>query len=352
MTERTPGDSTPDDRNAKDKIPYLGGETRFFPDPHLRLIKDIVRAYPDDDRGAAGRVGIGLVGIPFDRGVTSHRQGARLAPHSVREALFDCSTYNLDLDVDIGHLTIADCGNVETVVDDFEETHRRVEEALTPLFGAFGCLLIIGGDHSLSAPSIRALARSMPGKKIGIVDFDTHFDVRSGWEGNSGMWAREVQEIPGSPVSGRNIAQIGVHGFDYSEYYRDVVREMGLAVFRPRDVRRRGMEDVMAEALERAADGVDALYVTVDIDVLDPPFAPGTNKPAHGGLMGWELVEGVVMAGGHPLMRGLDLMEIAPPLDEQSITVDMGAEVLAQFLGACALRAAGSSEAPGKKGGE
>lgn len=315
------------------EIPYLGGESRFFPDPNLVLVKDILLAHTQEDS-----LDVGIVGIPFDRGITSHRQGARIAPMVVREALFDCSTYNLDLDVDIGNLRITDCGNVEIIVDDFKETQRRVEAALTSLFESFPILQIIGGDHSLSYPSLKALSNSLPGKSIGVVVFDTHHDVRSGWDQNSGMWVREILEDGNASVIGENIVQIGIHGFDYSEFYRDVVNQLGITFFRPADVRKQGIERIISKALEIASNGTDAIYISVDIDVMDPPFAPGTNKPAPGGMMPWEVIEGVVIAAQHPLTRALDIMEISPPLDIQTITSDLGAEIMIQFLGGLSMR--------------
>ena len=315
------------------EIPYLGRRSNFFPDPNMTLVSDIIRPFELGEKADAG-----VVGIPFDRGVTSHRQGARLAPQAVREGLQACSTYNLDLDVDIGDFRLVDCGDVEVAITDFDETHRRVEAALTPLFESGMTLLIIGGDHSLSSPSVKALCRAMAGGGVGVIDFDAHHDMRSGWGENSGLWVREIQEIAGTPVKGENIVQIGIHGFSYSKYYRDVVKAMGITVFKPTDVRQRGIDAVMGEALDRASDGTNAIYVSVDIDVMDPPYAPGTNAPEHGGMMPWDVVRGVVLAGQHKLTRALDVMEIAPPLDVSKITSSLGVEVLMQFLGALSIR--------------
>ncbi len=315
------------------EIPYLGGRSNFFPDPHVIRVADLIRPWAQSEAADAG-----LVGIPFDGGVISHRLGARFGPQAVREDMFECSTFNLDLDVDIGSLHLVDCGDIEIAITDYDETHRRVVAALTPLFETGMTLLIIGGDHSLSAPCVRALCQSGRGQRVGVIAFDAHHDMRSGWEHNAGLWVREIQEQPQPPVRGQNIVQIGIRGFSYSEYYRDIVRAMGITVFKPADVRRRGIEEVMAEALERAAAETDALYISVDVDVFDPPYVPGTNSPAHGGLMPWEVVEALVMAGRHPLTRAVDVMEIAPPLDVSRITSTLGAELLMQFLGALALR--------------
>jgi len=314
-------------------IPYLGGKTDFFPDPNLKLLRDIIQPFD-----VATVPEIGIVGLPFDGGVVSHRRGARFAPKIIRDIMLECSTYNLDLEVDVENLNIADCGDVDVVTGDYDETHRRVELALTALFHKNMTMLVIGGDHSLSAPSIKALCNTLVGKKVGVIDFDTHYDIRSGWERNAGLWVREIQEIPGNAVLGKNIVEIGIHGFAYSKYYSDVVKNMGISVFKPTDVRKLGIEQVMEKAIEIASDGTDAIYVSVDIDVVDAPYAPGTNDAPHGGMMPWEVVQGIVQAAQHPLTRAIDVMEVAPPLDNNLITSNLGVEILMQFLGGLSLR--------------
>jgi formimidoylglutamase len=314
-------------------IPYLTNNHNFFPDPNLVLVSEIIKEFQPDKPADAG-----IVGIPFDRGVISHRQGSRFAPKVVRELLADCTTYNLDLDVDIKDLHLVDCGDVDVSIVDYDETHSRIEKALTHLFKHGMAMVIIGGDHSASYPSIKALCNSMPDQKIGIIDFDSHYDIRSGWNRNAGLWAREVQELPGNQVNGSNIVQIGIHGFSYSRYYRDMITQMGISVVKPSEVRKYGMAKVMEKAITIASDGTDAIYISVDIDVMDPPYAPGTNDAPHGGLVPWQVIEGVVLAGLHPLTRAIDIMEISPPLDVNNITANLGAEIIMQFLSALALR--------------
>jgi arginase family enzyme len=167
---------------------------------------------------------------------------------------------------------------------------------------------------------------------VGVVDFDTHHDIREGWERNSGLWAREVLQIQGRPIKGSNFVQVGVHGYRYSSYYHKKLKEYGVRLYSTLDVRRDGMESVVESALRSASDGTDAIYLSVDIDVLDQAFAPGTNASYPGGLMPEDLMEGVFHVGTHPLVRAMDLMEIAPPLDANNMTSRRGADVLLSFL--------------------
>jgi formimidoylglutamase len=278
-------------------------------------------------------VDAGIVGIPFDRSVDhDHRRGASLGPGQIRDELYTKSTYYIDHDTDVGHLKMVDCGDVEVTID-YGETHRRVEAALTPIFGSGMTPVIIGGDHSVTYPCIKALCNSLDQrKKLGVIDLDAHHDCRQGLEKVSGLWAREIQEMENAPVKGENIVQIGIHGSNYSRFYRDYVERTGITVYTPMEIRRRGIEVITEEAIEKASNGVDALYLSVDIDVLDQTFAPGTVAPTPGGLTPWDVTECIFRASGHPLVCALDVMEVAPPLDVNDMTSKNAADIIMNFL--------------------
>lgn len=297
-------------------------------DPHITRLGQIAREWDGSERADAA-----IVGIPFDGSIDHRaRRGARLGPCFIREVLYAKSTFYLELDTDIGNLKIVDCGDVN-VTTNFRESHRRIEAALTPIFESGMVPVIIGGDHSATYPSIRALCNSMEdGKRLGVIDFDSHHDCRSGLEEVSGLWVREIQEIEKTTVRGKNIVQIGVHGSAYSQFYRDYVRKTGITVFTPIDVRKRGVDTITKEALDLASDGVDVIYVSVDIDVLDQTFAPGTLAPTPGGLTSWDVIESIIEISRHPLVRALDIMEVAPPLDADNMTSKVAAEIIMNFL--------------------
>lgn len=306
-----------------------------FPDPNLIWLCKSVSSWdgklvPD----------VGFLGIPFDKGVASARRGASLGPKSVRDALYYYTDYCIEHDVSYSSMRMVDLGDVRVDESSFSETHRRVETVLSDLFALRAVILTIGGDHSLGHPIIKAFCkeRLKRGQKLGIVDFDSHFDTRSGWKENSGLWAREILELEGEPVKGDNFAQIGVHGYRYSKYYRDQVEKYGIKFYTPLDVRREGMESIVSEALKTASDGTDAIYLSVDIDCLDQTFAPGTNSSYPGGLLPLDLMTGVYSVAKHPLTGAMDLMEVAPGLDVGNLTSRMGAEVLLNFLCGIATR--------------
>ena len=307
-----------------------------LPDPNVTWMFQIVRNWDYLQKADAG-----LVGVPFDGAVVTGRQGARYGPKAVRDAFYANATYSLELDVDLSSLNIVDCGDVEVNLMDAVETYERTEAVLTFIFKSGIIPLIIGGDHSLTSPCIKALCMLLKGKKVGIVDFDSHHDCRVGLKGpQSGVWLREILEIEGEPIRGENIAQIGIHGFRYSLVYRNYVRKNNIRVFTPKDVREKGMESVIEEALEVASNGTDAIYVSVDIDCLDIAFAPGCAACSPGGLTTSDLITGVIEVAKHPLTHAIDIMEIAPPLDVNDMTVKVGGEVLINFLCGLLLRKA------------
>jgi formimidoylglutamase len=299
-----------------------------FPDPNLTWLSRVFKEWDGMSHADAG-----VVGIPFDRGVVSHRQGARLGPKSVRDALYFYTDYCIEHDVVLSKLKLVDFGDVAVDVASYGETRARVESVMTDIFRTGSIPLIVGGDHSNSYPCVKGLCNNMRvGQRLGVIDFDSHHDVRAGWKENSGLWAREIQEIEGRPVRGENVVQIGVHGYVYSTVYRDFVKKSGMKIFTPLDVYKRGILEVVSEALQRASDGTDMIYVSVDIDVLDQAYAPGTNAPFPGGLTTRELTTAIFEIAKHPKIRAMDLMEVAPPLDIQDLTSKVGAEVLMNFL--------------------
>ena len=298
------------------------------PEPHVEWINQIVEEWspeiPSD---------VGVVGIPYDRGIVVPRLGARLGPRFVREILYSSTTYSYELDADLSSLRIVDCGDVDVDIMSYEETHRRVEQVLTQICDAHIIPLIIGGDHSLSYPCVRALCQSKgKGTKVGVIDFDAHLDCRTDWKENHGLWAREIQEIETGQVSGENIVQIGIRGFGYSTFYRDYVKKTGMTVFTAREVKQRGIDAVIEDSVKTAMDGTDIVYVSVDIDALDQASAPGTSSPLPGGLDSWELLSSLYYVGKNCSVGALDLMEVSPPLDIDNMTSRTGASVILNFL--------------------
>ena len=311
----------------KPNTTLTSGGMSLVPDQTVTFLSDHIKRW-----NGSSEADVGILGVPFD-GCVSYRPGARFGPEGVRRAMKLCTTFSVSLDVDCATLNIVDCGDVVTS-NDLIKMQSNIEMVITHMLNHGMTPLLIGGDHSISFPAIRALSQHNKGVKIGVIDFDAHFDNRSPQPGHehSGMWASQIQDMEDLPVSPQNIVQIGIGDFAYSRNYSDAIKAAGGSYFTPYDVREQGMKSICVEALERACDGVDALYVTVDIDCLQQAYAPGTSVPNATGLTPWELLEGLSIVCTHPLVRGLDLVEIAPPLDLNDMTSRLGAEIIGNML--------------------
>jgi agmatinase len=278
---------------------------------------------------------IGIVGIPFDTAVMG-RRGCRFGPESVRSSLVFSYVYDPGLNVDLSKgLTITDFGNIDVFQTDVLRTHERCEQVLTEIRKAGVTPVVIGGDHSLAYPNVKSLMNTTAGR-VGVINIDSHLDVRHSHhdEVSSGTPFRRLMEEAEKPMLGKNFVEIGINGWLNSRYYMDYCEEMGVTVIPAREVHRRSVDDVIAQSLERVTDGVDAFYVSLDIDGVDLAAAPGTCAPSPGGLTQYEVLEMVWQFGQHPLCRGFDVMEVAPSLDAAGVTSMLGAALIMNYMAA------------------
>jgi len=281
-----------------------------------------------------------LVGVPFDGGTVGGRPGSRLAPKEIRASFPASRTYDPYLDIDISEvLTVIDAGDVEVVYTDVHATIERTCTAVTHLLHVPVIPIVMGGDHLITYPCLQALVDVTPGY-VGVINFDSHFDVRVSYGGeiSSGTPFRMALERSNGKIKPQNFVEIGPHGFHTQRVYREYIDEQGIRLITAQEVHKRGIEAVLERAIAWATDGVEALYVSVDIDALDFGWAPGTGNPTPGGLTGTQILEAVAALGRHPLTRVFDVVEISPPLDVANLTVIMGREIIMNFLGGLALR--------------
>lgn len=287
----------------------------------------------------AESVDIGIVGVPFDTAVMG-RRGCRFGPQSVRNSLVFSNVYDPSIDVDLSTgISVTDFGNIDVLQTDVLGTHERIEHVMTAILGLDVTPVIIGGDHSITYPNVKSLINNTEGN-VGVIMIDGHLDVRHSHHGevSSGTPFRRIMEEPDKPVLPKNLVEVGINGWLNSRYYMDYCREMGVTVIPARQVHRRGVDDVITQALELAADGTEAIFLSIDIDGLDLSVAPGTCAPNPGGLTAYQGLEMVWQIGQHPKARGLDVLEIAPSLDCEGITSMMGAALIMHYMGATKIR--------------
>nr|WP_264373610.1 formimidoylglutamase [Paenibacillus psychroresistens] len=281
----------------------------------------------------------GVIGIPLSKPSISH-SGASTTPAAVRAAFKSFTTYSLEYEVDLQHLKVRDLGDIQMHVTDISECHRRIEESLRALYKAQPNLipLIFGGDHSITFPSLKAFVERHPGRKVGIIHFDAHHDVRNFDDGGvtNGTPFRSI--IESNIVEGRNIVQIGIRGFMNSKPYHDYVKNKGVHVYTSRDVRTMGINAVLDKAIELAGDGTDVLYVSFDMDVIDQAYAPGCPAIGAGGMEPWDVLDAMYRLGALPQVQGLDFVCIDPTVDVRNMTSRLAVQIMLSFLAGLAMR--------------
>jgi len=298
-------------------LPRFAGIPTFMRLPHIGL--DSTRI-PDVD--------IGLIGVPWDNG-TTNRPGPRHGPRQLRDLSTMMRAENGATGVrPYEAVNCADLGDVGPNPADIQDSMERITAFYDRVKEAGILPLTAGGDHLLSLPVLRALARDRP---VGMVHFDSHTDLFRSYFGGQKYthgtpFRRAVEE--GLLDPGR-VVQIGIRGTAFDMEDRDFARSAGIRVIPVEEYFARGPEDVMAEAREIAGDG--PTYVSYDIDFVDPSFAPGTGTPEVGGPNSFEALLVARLLDGLDLV-GADLVEVSPPFDPSGGTAFLGVSIMFELL--------------------
>jgi formimidoylglutamase len=289
------------------------------------------------DGGAAPRVA--LLGVPFD-GASVVRTGSREGPDAVRRAMGNYTTFATSTGASIAGAGAADVGDLEVVLTDMPGTFARLRETVAALVSGGSLVVAIGGDHSITWPMLEGVTDGLPGKQIGVIHFDAHHDLREAHFGaeSSGVPLRKALNFEGAPLRGRNLVQIGIAEFANAPAHAEYAREQGVRVIGNLEVFARGLDDCIGEALERAGDGTDAIYVTVDVDAIDHAQAPGTAAPNPNGLDARDVYRAVRRIARRDDVVGFDVVEISPSLEHGNLTANVGAMLVLSFLAGVAER--------------
>ncbi|WP_086478861.1 agmatinase [Oceanospirillum sanctuarii] len=269
-----------------------------------------------------------FVGVPLDIG-TSNRPGARLAPRQIRDESRMLRPYNVATRAaPFDSLQVADIGDVAINTFNLLKSMDIIEEAYDEII-AGGCKpLTLGGDHTIVLPILRALKKKYG--KIGIVHIDAHADV------NDHMFGEKIAH--GTPfrraleedlIDGDRVVQIGLRGTGYSAEDFDWPRAQGFRVVPAEECWHKSLEPLMAEVREKVAGG--PVYISFDIDGIDPAYAPGTGTAEIAGLTVPQALEVVRGCRGLDIVGG-DLVEVSPPYDTTGNTALLGANLLYEML--------------------
>ncbi len=278
-------------------------------------------------------VDVAVIGVPFDTGVT-YRIGARFGPAAVREMSAMLRAYNPALDVNVYDvLSAIDYGDLPVVPGYIEDSYARIEEGLSPVLEAGGLPICIGGDHSITLAELRAVAKKYG--PVGFVQFDSHTDTWDEYFGrkytHGTPFRRAVEE---GLIDTARAIQVGMRGSLYGPEDYDQARALGFEVWPTDDVRRVGIP-VVSEAIRRRLGG-GPVFLSFDIDFIDPSFAPGTGTPEIGGFTSREAQEFVRGLAGVNLVA-MDLVEVLPAYDPAGITALIAANIIFEALSVIAL---------------
>lgn len=263
-----------------------------------------------------------LFGVPFD-GTSSFRAGSRWAPDAMRKSSPNFETYNAYFDIDFEDLLIHDAGNFEPY-SDVERTLEELFFAVEPIVKDGKLPIMMGGEHSLTYPCVKACAKHA-GEDIGFVVMDAHFDLREEYSGvkfNHACVSRHVL----NDITDRYVT-IGVRSGPREEW--DFAKDNGICYYTPDTVREKGVKAVLAEALEHLE--CDKIYLSLDMDALDPSFAPGLGTPEPFGLTDIEVRDIIRVLA--PMSIGFDVVEISPEYDGGQ-TALLGTKFLREFIAA------------------
>ena len=276
-----------------------------------------------------GSAAVAIVGVPFDSGV-SYRSGARFGPAAIRAGSKLLRPYHPALDVEPWRIQqVADAGDIACNPFDIMEAVGAIEAAAIDLLTRADRLVTLGGDHTIALPLLRAMhGRHGP---IALIHFDAHLDT---WDTYFGMpythgtpFRRAFEE--GLLAADRSV-HVGIRGPLYSTHDLSQDARMGFAIVSTADVARHGVEVAIAGIRERVGSG--PVYLSVDVDVLDPAHAPGTGTPEPGGLTTRELQTILRGLDGLDLVGG-DIVEVAPAYDHAELTALAAANVAFEYLG-------------------
>ncbi len=202
--------------------------------------------------------------------------------------------------------------------------------------GAGLAAVLLGGDNSITRPGVHAAAAHTALDRTGLLTIDAHHDIR---ETDGGLTnGNPIRALLEDGLQGWNVIQVGIQPFANPAAHAEVAREAGIAVVTADETRRRGVAEVVADTLEALGRRVDAIYVDLDVDVLDRAFAPACPGSRPGGLTPWEVQSAARVCGRHPKVRAIDVVEVDPERDVADVTALAAASFVLAFAEGLAAR--------------
>lgn len=282
--------------------------------------------------GAAAGRRLGVLGVPLSRTSISP-SGAHATPGAVRAALRRFSTFHAGLDVDLESVSVHDAGDLDVAELSGEAALAAVDAGLAGL-PAYDLIVLLGGDNAITRPAMRTLLPDL--SRAGLLTLDAHHDVRGFHAGpTNGTPVRGLIEdgLPGS-----HVVQVGIGNLTNSRAYRSWCEKQGIEIHGVAAAQAEGVRTLVRRSLDHLAESCEALYVDLDVDVVDRAFVPGCPGSRPAGLLPGELLKAAEEAGRHPAVRVVDIVEVDAAADPTGITVDLAAMCLLSVAAGLACR--------------
>jgi agmatinase len=294
----------------------------------------------DDESLRASGAEVAIVGAPLDD-AASNRPGARFGPRAIRTATYhsgDLWSIQLETEV-LSRVKVVDAGDAPIVPARLARGLRVIHEKVWRVARTGAMPIVLGGDHSITFPSAAAVARHVHPRKVGIVHFDAHADTgESVWGSLASHGTPMRRLVEEGWVEGRNFVQVGLRGYWPEKETFDWMREQGFRWHPMVEIEERGAEAVLGDAIAEAIDGPDCVYLSIDIDVVDPGSAPGTGTPEPGGLLPREMLRAARQIVGRVDLVGMDVVEVSPPYDQSEATAMLAHRLVLEAISALAAK--------------
>lgn len=282
--------------------------------------------------GAPAGRRLGVVGVPLCRTSIS-ASGASATPGAVRAALRRFATFHAGLDVDLESVSVSDAGDLDVAELAGDEALAAVDAGLAAL-PAYELVVVLGGDNAITRPAMRTLLPDL--SRAGLLTVDAHHDVRGFHAGPTN--GTPVRGLIEDGLAGSSVVQVGIGNLTNSRAYRTWCDEQGIEIHGVASAQAEGVRTLVRRSLDRLAESCEALYVDLDVDVVDRVFVPGCPGARPGGLLPAELLKAAEEAGRHPAVRAVDIVEVDATADPTGVTVDLAAMCLLSVAAGLAAR--------------
>lgn len=319
----------PPGMQAQLNAPSYQGTLSFGKFPYLTEPEQLDEFRPD----------VAVIGAPYDANV-SHRPGARFGPQALRSRAYHPGTYNIDLEIEIfDFLNCVDYADAICLAGMWEQSRQTIEERVFDVVSRGIFPVTLGGDHSIAVPAVTAVARKYGYGNVGMIHFDAHADTGNIIDGNLYSHGTPMRRlIESGAVTGPNFIQVGLRGYWPSQKDFQWMKDQGMRWHTMEDIWNSSVKETLEMVIAQANENAEFIYLSVDVDSIDPAFAPGTGTPEPGGFTPQDILKCVRRIAQETNLVGMDVVEVSPAYDVADNTVNVAHRLVWEVLSGLAAK--------------